>query len=178
VVALLFMEHGLAKLLHFPVPQPGVTGPLPPLLLAAAIIEIVAGGLIVLGLFTRLARSSPRARWRSLISCSTPAGLLADRQHGRRGDPLLLRLLYLAAAGPGAWSLDGMRTKSVPVSNLRAGCLKRGWSHSREAGCGEDLGGIRHLGESIVERREAEAHQIRRAKVATTPRAISACITA
>src|SRR3954468_5468447 len=55
VVALLFMEHGLAKLFHFPVAQPGAPDPLPTILLAAAIIEVVAGGLIVLGLFTRLA---------------------------------------------------------------------------------------------------------------------------
>ena len=38
VVALLFMEHGLAKLIHFPVPQPGVPTPLPPLLVAAAVV--------------------------------------------------------------------------------------------------------------------------------------------
>src|SRR6476660_4024546 len=54
VVALLFMEHGLAKLLHFPVPQPGAPDPLPTILLAAAIIEIVAGAMVTLGLFTRL----------------------------------------------------------------------------------------------------------------------------
>ena len=29
MAALLFMEHGTAKLLHFPVPQPGVPDPLP-----------------------------------------------------------------------------------------------------------------------------------------------------
>ena len=27
VTALLFMEHGLMKLFHFPAPQPGVEGP-------------------------------------------------------------------------------------------------------------------------------------------------------
>ena len=55
IAALLFMEHGTAKLFHFPVPQPGTPDSLPPLLLAAAIIEIVGGVLVALGLFTRLA---------------------------------------------------------------------------------------------------------------------------
>jgi len=94
---------------HFPVPQPGVTGPLPPLLLAAAIIEIVAGGLIVLGLFTRSAAFIGPARWRSLISCfHARRGLLADRPTWAKGDPLLLRLPLSRRAGPGAWSLDGI----------------------------------------------------------------------
>ena len=55
VAALLFMEHGTAKLFAFPVPQPGVPDPLPTMLLIAAIIEVAGGALIALGLFTRLA---------------------------------------------------------------------------------------------------------------------------
>jgi putative oxidoreductase len=34
--ALLFMEHGLMKLFHFPAPQPGAPDPLPTLLMATA----------------------------------------------------------------------------------------------------------------------------------------------
>ena len=55
VTALLYLEHGTAKLLHFPIPQPGVPDPLPTMLVAAAAIELVAGVLVTLGLFTRLA---------------------------------------------------------------------------------------------------------------------------
>ena len=55
ITALLFMEHGLMKLLHFPAAQPGAPDPLPTLLMAAAIIEVVGGALVALGLFTRLA---------------------------------------------------------------------------------------------------------------------------
>ena len=36
IAALLFMEHGLMKVFHFPAPQPGVPDPLPPILIAAA----------------------------------------------------------------------------------------------------------------------------------------------
>ena len=53
VAALLFMEHGLMKAFHFPAPQPGAPDPLPPMLLAAAWLEIIGGTLVLLGLFTR-----------------------------------------------------------------------------------------------------------------------------
>ena len=46
VTALLFIEHGTAKLFDFPVAVEGMPQPLPPLVIAAAWIEIVAGGLI------------------------------------------------------------------------------------------------------------------------------------
>src|SRR5215212_6772886 len=50
VAGLLFLEHGTVKFLAFPIPFPGPS-PLPPLLMAAGAIEIVAGILIALGLF-------------------------------------------------------------------------------------------------------------------------------
>src|SRR5437868_5407382 len=55
LAGLLFMEHGLMKLAHFPAAQPGLPSPLPPMLLGAGVIEVVAGALIALGLFTRVA---------------------------------------------------------------------------------------------------------------------------
>jgi putative oxidoreductase len=54
VTALLLLQHGLMKLVHFPGPQPGAPDPLTPLLLAAAVIEVIGGGLVALGLFTRV----------------------------------------------------------------------------------------------------------------------------
>jgi len=53
VVGLLFLCHGLSKLVHFPVPPPGQM----PLLLTytAGPIELVCGTLVALGLFTRWA---------------------------------------------------------------------------------------------------------------------------
>ena len=53
ITALLFMQHGLMKLIHFPAPQPGVPDPLPTILLVGAWLESVGGALIALGLFTR-----------------------------------------------------------------------------------------------------------------------------
>ena len=116
VAALLFMEHGTAKLFEFPVPQPGVPTPLPMLLLAAAIIEVAGGVLVTLGLFTRLAAfvmsgeiaigyfmvHAPKSFW-PIVNMGEAAILYA------------FVFLYIAAAGPGAWSIDGMREKNAPV---------------------------------------------------------------
>ena len=116
VVALLFMEHGLAKLVHFPVPQPGAPSQLPPLLLAAAIIEIVAGGLITLGLFTRLAAFIAAGEMAIAYFLQHAPKSFWPIVNGGEGAILFCFVfLYLAAAGPGAWSVDGMRAKA-PVA--------------------------------------------------------------
>ncbi len=53
VVGLLFLEHGLVKIVGFPAPDGH--GALPPLIMAAGIIEMVGGALVILGLFSRIA---------------------------------------------------------------------------------------------------------------------------
>lgn len=110
MAALLFMEHGLMKLFAFPAAQPGVPSPLPALLVAAAVIEVAGGALIVLGLFTRLAA----------FLCAGEMAVGYFMAHASKsfwpgvngGDAAILFcfvFLYIAAAGPGAWSIDGMR---------------------------------------------------------------------
>jgi putative oxidoreductase len=59
VAGLLFLEHGMQKILGFP-PMPaamahGIPPGAMPIILAAGYIELVAGALIAIGLFTRLA---------------------------------------------------------------------------------------------------------------------------
>ncbi len=107
VSGLLFMEHGLMKLFAWPAAQPGVTGPLPPMLLAAGMIELVAGGLIVTGLFTRIAAFVASA-------AMAVAYFTSHATHGfwpavNQGDAAILFsfiFIYLAVAGPGLFSLD------------------------------------------------------------------------
>jgi len=112
ITALLFMEHGLMKAFHFPAAQPGAPGPLPPMLLAAAWLEIVGGALVALGLFTRPAAfivsgemaaayfmaHAPRSPWPAV----------------NEGDAAILFcfvFFYLVFAGPGPWSLDAALRK-------------------------------------------------------------------
>ena len=72
MVGLLFLEHGLAKILDFPHPpnhapyalftlNPGLQG----------LLELVGCFLLALGLFTRSVALSSRATWRSPISWRT-----------------------------------------------------------------------------------------------------------
>jgi len=116
VVALLFLEHGLAKLIHFPVAQPGAPDPLPPLLLAAAIIEIVAGVLITLGLWTRLFAFIAAGEMAiAYFMFQAPQGFWPIVNMGEGAILYCFVFLYLAAAGPGAWSIDEARTRSAQI---------------------------------------------------------------
>jgi len=112
VAALLFMEHGLMKLFHFPAAQPGAPDPLPAMLMAAAVIEVVGGALLTLGLFTRVAA----------FICSGEMAVAYFIGHFpsspwpaiNGGDAAILYcfiFLFLAFAGPGAWSVDAMRAR-------------------------------------------------------------------
>ncbi len=114
--ALLFLEHGAAKLLHFPVAQPGVPNPLPALLLAAAIIEIVGGALVTLGLFTRIAAfiMSGEAAIAYFIA-HFPKSFWPIVNMGEAAILYAFIFLFIASAGPGAWSLDGLIARRAPI---------------------------------------------------------------
>jgi putative oxidoreductase len=107
VAGLLFMEHGLMKLIQFPAAQEGAPSPLPPLLIAAGLIESLGGALVTVGLFTRLAA----------FICSGEMAVAYFMVHApkspwpaiNQGDTAILFclvFLYLVFAGAGEWSLD------------------------------------------------------------------------
>jgi putative oxidoreductase len=110
MAALLFMEHGLMKLFHFPAAQPGVPDPLPPLLMAAAAIEVVGGALLALGLFTRPAAfvAAGEMAVAYFIGHAT-RGFWPALNGGDAAILFCFVFLYLSAAGGGAWSLDAAR---------------------------------------------------------------------
>jgi putative oxidoreductase len=114
VAALLFLEHGLMKLFHFPAPQ--MPGPLPTLLVVAAVIELVAGVLITLGLFTRLAAFVASGEMAVAYFMSHfPKSFWPGINMGDAAILFCFVFLYIAAAGPGAWSIDGARTRNAPI---------------------------------------------------------------
>jgi putative oxidoreductase len=116
MTALLFMEHGLAKLFHFPVPQPGAPDPLPPLLLAAAWIEVIGGALIAMGLFTRLVAFICAGEMAvGYFMFHFPQSFWPIVNMGEAAILYCFVFLYLAAAGPGAWSVDGTRVRNAPI---------------------------------------------------------------
>jgi putative oxidoreductase len=114
VAGYLLLQHGSAKLLHWP--HVAMFDALQPLSMlgVAGILELVGGALLVLGLFTR-----PVA-----FVLSGEMAVAYFMAHAPKGDVLMPMLnmgelavlycfvfLFLAAAGPGAWSLDAMRTR-------------------------------------------------------------------
>lgn len=110
IAGLLFLEHGTAKLFAFPVPQMGVPDPLPTMLVAAAVIELVFGVLIVLGLFTRLAAFVAAGEMAvAYFIGHFPRGFWPVANMGDAAILFCFAFLFIAAAGPGAWSVDGAR---------------------------------------------------------------------
>jgi len=114
VVGLLFVEHALIKLVGFP---PGGKPGLQEVgifLWIAGVIELVTGALVTLGLFTRLAAfiaagEMAVAYW----MVHAKMGFYPAVNMGEAAILFCFVFLYLAAAGPGAWSVDGARRRSV-----------------------------------------------------------------
>lgn len=119
MTALLFVQHGLMKLIHFPAPQPAVADPLPTVLSVAAFIELVGGGLIAIGLFTR-----PAAFVASGMIAVGYFMMHAPRSFYpalNQGEPAILFcfvFLYLVFAGAGGWSLDAVRHREPAGRSL------------------------------------------------------------
>ena len=115
VVGLLFLEHGLQKFFGFPVPFP-MPGPLPPMVMAAGAIELIAGALVTIGLFTRLVAFIASGEMAvAYFIGHFPKGFWPVENMGEGAILYCFIFLYIAAAGPGAWSIDGARTHNAPI---------------------------------------------------------------
>ncbi len=107
VTALLFMEHGLMKLAHFPAAMPGAPHPLPPIIVAAGVIEVVGGGLIAVGLLTRIAAFIASGELAAgYFMVHAPQGFWPALNQGDLAISWCFFFFYLVFAGPGPWSLD------------------------------------------------------------------------
>ena len=107
VVGLLFLEHGTAKLLHFPVVPMFANGPLSPMLMASGIIELVGGALVALGLFSRIAAFICSGQMAvAYFMVHFPGGFFPILNGGELAIVYCFVFLYLAAAGPGAFAIN------------------------------------------------------------------------
>jgi putative oxidoreductase len=105
VVGLLFLEHGLMKLVGFPAAMGA--SPLPPLMLAAGIIETVGGALVALGLFSRFAAFICSGQMAvAYFIAHFPRGIYPSLNGGDAAILFCFIFLYLAAAGPGAFAIN------------------------------------------------------------------------
>jgi putative oxidoreductase len=104
VIGLLFLEHGLVKIVGFPAPM---GAHLPPLIMAAGIIELIGGTLITLGLFSRVAAfiCSGEMAFAYFIG-HFPRGIYPSQNGGDAAVLFCFIFLYLAAAGPGSFAIN------------------------------------------------------------------------
>src|SRR3954447_16263523 len=116
VTGLLFLEHGLIKLFGFPPGgKPGLQD-VGSFLWIAGVIELVTSVLVTLGLFSRLAAfvaagEMAVAYW----MVHAKMGFYPAVNMGEGAILFCFVFLYLAAAGPGAWSVDGARMRRAPI---------------------------------------------------------------
>ena len=132
VVGFVFLTYGTQKLFNVPPhpapppSQPGGTAPapaapasLPPLIMVAAIIELVCGLLLLLGLLTG---------WAAFLASGEMAVAYFMGhfpQHPmpvtNQGVPAVLFcfiFLYIASVGSGIWSVDSLIRKKEPLTRL------------------------------------------------------------
>ena len=123
IVAFLFIAHGTTKWFAFPaaVMPGGGVAPMGSLPWVAAVIETIGGAFILVGLFTRVVAFI-------LAGEMAVAYFYGHAGHGfwpvlNMGELAVLFcfiFLYMAAAGPGPWSVDALRarrrTSTIPAS--------------------------------------------------------------
>jgi putative oxidoreductase len=108
--ALLFIEHGTTKLFAFPVPM-GEGGSLPPLMLAAACLELVGGLLLLVGFLTRpVAFLLSGEMAIAYFMAHMPRGFYPAVNGGGEAILFCFVFLFLVFAGAGALSVDSRKT--------------------------------------------------------------------
>lgn len=108
--ALLFLQHGTAKLFHFPPDARFAKLELWSLLGLAGVIEVVGGVLLLLGLFTRpvaFVLSGQMAV--AYFLAHAKQSVFPILNQGELAALYCFVFLYLSAAGGGAFGLDGRR---------------------------------------------------------------------
>jgi putative oxidoreductase len=118
MAALLFMQHGLQKLLLFPTPsEAGTPGPWT-LVWFGGWIEAAGGALLAAGLFTRAvafvaAGEMAVAYW----VVHAPVSFYPVVSEGDLAILFCFVFLLFVFAGPGAWSLDRLLAKRTAKSS-------------------------------------------------------------
>ena len=115
IAAFTFITHGSQKLLAFPVVESRNPVPLLSLFGVAGVLELVGGALLFLGLFTRPVAFLLSGEMAVAYFMAHASRSFWPILNGGEVAVLFCFLwLFLAAAGPGPWSLDALRTLTPP----------------------------------------------------------------
>ena len=110
VLGLLFIEHGTAKLFHFPEVPSFDNLQLFSLIGLSAVLELVGGVLLLLGLFTRATAFILSGEMAvAYFMAHAPRGFFPLLNGGEAAIFYCFVFLYLSVAGGGPWSLDSAR---------------------------------------------------------------------
>ena len=113
MTALLFIFSGTIKLFGYPFGMPdGGTAPVLSQMWIGAVLEVVGGGLLLVGLFTRpvaFVLSGEMAV--AYFQFHAPGGFWPHQNGGIPAILMCFIFLYFSAAGPGPWSLDAQRRR-------------------------------------------------------------------
>jgi putative oxidoreductase len=110
--SLLFIEHATAKLFAFPHVAMFDGLKITSLFGIGGIIELVGGLLVLVGLFTPAAAFILSGEMAvAYFMVHAPQGFFPLLNLGEGAILYCFAFLYLAAAGPGPWSVDAMRAK-------------------------------------------------------------------
>jgi putative oxidoreductase len=111
VAGIMFLMHGTQKLFNWP----GGQGPVPlaSMMGLAGIIEIVAGALIAIGLFTGIAAFIASGEMAAAFFIAhAPNGLNPLLNQGELAVLYCFLFLYIATRGAGIWSIDGATARA------------------------------------------------------------------
>ena len=113
VAAFSFTTHGTQKLFAIPVAAPREPVELVSLAGLAGVLEVFGGLLLLVGLFTRpVAFLLSGEMAVAYFLRHAPAGFWPILNRGELAMLYCFIWLYLAAAGPGPWSLDALRRRA------------------------------------------------------------------
>ena len=117
VAASLFIAHGTQKLFGFPAAGPRFQ--LLSMLGAAGILEAGGGVLMLIGLFTRpVAFILAGEMAIGYFMAHAPRDIFPANNGGDAAILFCFLFLYLSAAGPGAWSVDGTDRERVALTRM------------------------------------------------------------
>ena len=112
MTALLFLQHGTAKFFGFPHVAMFDNLQFVSLLGASAVLELVGGLLMLIGLFTRpVAFILSGFMAVAYFLAHAPQGFYPLLNQGELAVLYCFVFLYFAAAGGGAWSVDAARAR-------------------------------------------------------------------
>lgn len=110
MTALQFIEHGTQKFFNFP-PAAEPFGELTLLIGVAGLLEMIGGGLVLIGLFTRPAAFVLSGFMAvAYFMAHMPMDFWPVNNRGDAAISFCFIFLYLVFAGPGAFALDNRRS--------------------------------------------------------------------